>query len=137
MPLPGFELGTHRILNERFTHYTTYDVMKMVKIIIVVGWIFQCTSRSRKKNLIFVYHFVICTSHFLSNARFYCLQTALENKKKNKKKTKKTNTPPPPPHTHTHTHKKKTRPQRMNEVVFISTETSNFGNWNFPSIEKL
>ena len=27
-PLSGFELGTHRILNERFTHYTTDDVMK-------------------------------------------------------------------------------------------------------------
>ena len=43
MPLPGFELGTQ--LNERFTHYTTDDVMKVVKITIVIGWIFQCTSR--------------------------------------------------------------------------------------------
>ena len=31
-----------------------------------------------------MYHFVICTSHFFSNARFYRLQTALE-----KKQTKK------------------------------------------------
>ena len=45
IPLPGFELGTHRIWNERFTHYTTDDVMKVVKITIVIGWIFQCTSR--------------------------------------------------------------------------------------------
>ena len=34
-----------------------------------------------------MYYFVICTSHFLSNARFYRLQTALENKT-HKKKTK-------------------------------------------------
>ena len=61
-----------------------------------------------------MYHFVICTSHFLSNARFYRLQTALEKKKKKKK-----------------------RPQRMNEVVFISIETSNFGHWNFHSREKI
>ena len=32
-----------------------------------------------------MYHFVICTSHFLSNARFYRLQTLLEKKKKKKK----------------------------------------------------
>ena len=45
MPFPGFELGTNQILNERFTHYTTDDVMRKVKITIVIGWIFQCTSR--------------------------------------------------------------------------------------------
>ena len=45
MPFPGFELGTHPILNERFTHYTTDDEVKKVKITIVIGWIFQCTSR--------------------------------------------------------------------------------------------
>ena len=45
MHFPGFELGTHRIQNERFTHYTTDDVMRKVKITIVIGWIFQCTSR--------------------------------------------------------------------------------------------
>ena len=28
MPFLGFELETHQILNERFTHYTTDDVMK-------------------------------------------------------------------------------------------------------------
>ena len=32
MPFPGFELGTHRIQNERFTHYTTDNVMRMVKL---------------------------------------------------------------------------------------------------------
>ena len=93
MPLPGFELGIHRTLNERFTHYTTDDVTKVVKITIVIGWIFQCTADYNnfavKKILIFVYHFVICTSHFLSNARFYRLQTALKRKKKKKKKKKK------------------------------------------------
>ena len=45
MPLPGFELGTHGILNERLTHYTTDDVMKVAKITMLIGWIFQCTSR--------------------------------------------------------------------------------------------
>ena len=43
-----------------------------------------------------MYHFVKCISHFLSNARFYRLQTALEKKKKKKKK----------------------RPQRMKSFLF-------------------
>ena len=60
----------------------------------------------------------MCTSDFLSNARFYRLQTALENNLP----------PPPPPHP---TPQKIKRPQRMNEVVFISIETSNFGHWIF------
>ena len=105
MPLPGFELGTQRILNERFTHYTTYDVMKMVKIIIVVGWIFQCTSRSRKKKFYFCVPFCYMYITFPFKCSVLLFTDSIRKPKKKKKKKKKKPTPPPP---HTHTKKKKT-----------------------------